>query len=436
MGNFNTPVVLDCTLRDGGYYNAWDFPVVLINDYLIAMNALGVDVVELGYRFIKNIGFKGACAFSTDSFLRTLNIPSELNISVMINASDLRDSSHDLHVLLEQLFPETACTSPVDIVRIATHIDDINFALNASIWLSNRGFIVGVNLMQISECSESAIIAFARMFSHSSVEVLYFADSMGCMKTKDIVRVVNLLQVDWKGSLGVHAHDNMGCALANTLKSKEIGVTWLDATVTGMGRGAGNARMEELVIETKGSQIKKAGLIPLIRLIQEYFLPMKSKHAWGSNPYYYLTGKYRIHPTYVQEMLADRRYNDEDILTVINQLRNSGEKKFSFGSLDAARYFYNGEIQGAWDPSKLMKGRDVLILGSGHGVKNHKIGIESFIHKNKPIVMALNTQQHIESSFIDLFVASNPVRLLADMDTHQRLVQPLVVPFSMIPECG
>jgi len=76
------PLFLDCTLRDGGYYNAWDFPADLVTDYLVAMQAAGVDIVELGFRFLKNEGFEGAHAFTTDDYLRGLSIPTDLTVGV------------------------------------------------------------------------------------------------------------------------------------------------------------------------------------------------------------------------------------------------------------------------------------------------------------------------------------------------------------------
>ena len=76
--NKKTPKLLDCTLRDGGYYNAWDFSVDLINDYLESMSAISVDYVELGFRSLEANSFKGSCAYTTDNFIRQLNLPSNL----------------------------------------------------------------------------------------------------------------------------------------------------------------------------------------------------------------------------------------------------------------------------------------------------------------------------------------------------------------------
>ena len=82
-------VLLDCTLRDGGYYNNWDFPKNLISKYLKSMAASGVEFAEIGFRSLETKTFKGACAYSRDSFIKNLQIPSNLKIGVMINASEL-----------------------------------------------------------------------------------------------------------------------------------------------------------------------------------------------------------------------------------------------------------------------------------------------------------------------------------------------------------
>ena len=101
------PILLDCTFRDGGYYNAWDFSPELIDRYLVAMKAAGVDYVELGFRFLQNNGFKGPCAYTTDDFIRTLNIPEGLGVGVMMNGADLL-TDYGFEETLELLFPEPA----------------------------------------------------------------------------------------------------------------------------------------------------------------------------------------------------------------------------------------------------------------------------------------------------------------------------------------
>jgi 4-hydroxy 2-oxovalerate aldolase len=425
--------LLDCTFRDGGYYNEWDFAPALVNDYLAAMAAAQVDVVELGFRFLQNRGFKGPCAFTTDEFLDGLDIPPSLTVAVMMNGSDLCTDIGCIGAL-EQLFPRSAADTPVDLVRFACHFHELPQALPAAGWLAERGYRVGFNLMQIADRMQDEIHALARKAADWPVEVLYFADSMGSMSPADTSRIIGWLRSHWQGPIGIHTHDNMGLALANTLQAVADGATWLDATVTGMGRGPGNARTEELAIEAEGFRSRRANLVPLMALIRQHFGPMKTQYGWGTNPYYYLAGKYGIHPTYIQEMLGDARYDEEDILAVIDHLRAEGGKKFSFNTLDGARQFYRGEARGSWNPASVMAGREVLILGTGAGVAAHRPALESYIRRAQPLVLALNTKSGIDPALIDLRIACHPVRLLADAETHRGLPQPLITPATMLPE--
>ncbi|QXI39819.1 aldolase catalytic domain-containing protein [Pseudomonas xantholysinigenes] len=426
--------IIDCTLRDGGYYNNWDFPQEVVNKYLQAMAAAGVDVVELGLRSLKNTSFKGASAFTTDDYIRGLNVPSSLDVGVMLNASELFTPGLTLEQVLAKLFPQSREHSPVSLVRIACHVHEFAAALPAVTWLKARGFQVGFNLMQVADRGAEEIKALARQASEWPLDVLYFADSMGSMNPDDVAEVIGWFRAYWHGPMGIHTHDNMSLALANTLRAKAEGIQWLDATVTGMGRGPGNAKTEYLVLELTEGRRQACNITPLMVLVEQYFKPLQQKCGWGTNTYYYLSGKYGIHPTYIQEMLGDSRYSEEDILAVIEHLRIEGGKKFSLHTLDAARNFYQGPTRGAWSPAQLIAGREVLLIGTGPGVAAHKAALERYIEKARPFVIALNTQTTLESALIDVRVACHPVRLLADCAEHVSLPQPLITPASMLPE--
>ncbi|MEZ2741880.1 aldolase catalytic domain-containing protein [Paenalcaligenes hominis] len=425
-------MLLDCTLRDGGYYNAWDFSPELINDYLAAMQAAGVDIIELGLRSLKNTGFNGACAYTTDEFINSLHLPEGITIGVMVNGSELVGDIPQQEAL-QRLFPHAANHSPVDLVRIACHVHEFKQALPAANWLKERGYQVGFNLMQVADRTEEEVKALAREAVNYQLDALYFADSMGSMNPEQVAITIQWFRSEWKGPMGIHTHDNMGLALSNTLRALDEGVTWVDATVTGMGRGPGNARTEELAIEVAERRGQSVNLVPLMALLRKHFKPMQVHYGWGTNPYYYLAGKYGIHPTYIQEMLSDSRYSEEDVLAVIEHLRVEGGKKFSLNTLDAARHFFRGKPKGQWSPKTRFAGREVLLLGTGPGVARHRAALERYIRQHKPLVLALNTQSAIDAKLIDLRVACHPVRLLADCEAHTRLPQPLITPYSMLP---
>jgi 4-hydroxy 2-oxovalerate aldolase len=425
--------LLDCTLRDGGYYNSWDFDVSLIEDYLKAMAEISVDYVELGLRGLNNNGFKGACAYTTDHFINSLIIPNGLKIGVMVNASELIKHPEGVGAVLSKLFAPAA-ESPVSLVRVACHVHEFEQALPAANWLKNQGYMVGYNLMQIADRSEEEIKNLAYAASNYPLDVLYFADSLGGLKPDDTARIIEIIRQAWNGPIGIHTHDNMGYALANSIRAVEEGVSWVDGTVTGMGRGPGNAKTEYLAIELESRRQVAGNITPLMKIIVEYFKPMQHECGWGTNAFYYLAGKYGIHPTYIQEMLSDSRYIEEDILAVIEHLKTEGGKKFNINTLEAARNFYSGDPTGTWKPEKVMSGKEVLIIGTGPSIVKHRQALEDYIRAKSPYVIALNTKCHISSELIDVRAACHPVRILADSSVHAVLPQPLVIPASMMSD--
>ncbi|MED4206632.1 aldolase catalytic domain-containing protein [Neobacillus mesonae] len=425
--------LLDCTLRDGGYYNSWDFDSLIIEKYLKSMNEISVDYVELGLRGFKKDGFKGACAYTTDSFIRTLEVPKSLKLGVMVNASELIKHEQGMEAALSKLF-SPASESPVTLVRIACHAHEFELALPASKWLKSQGYMVGFNLMQIANRSAEEIKLLASAANEYPLDVLYFADSMGGLSPEETTNIINIIREVWKGPIGIHTHDNMGYAMANSLRAVDEGVTWIDGTVTGMGRGPGNAKTEYLAIELEADRNLPINITPLMKLIEDFFKPMQNECGWGTNTYYYLAGKYGIHPTYIQEMISDSRYNEEDILAVIEHLKTEGGKNFNINTLEAARKFYSGKPSGSWIPAEVMSNKEVLIIGTGPSIVKHRRALEDFIHQKSPYVIALNTQLDISPELIDIRAACHPVRILADSSIHRTLPQPLVIPASMLSD--
>lgn len=425
--------LVDCTLRDGGYYNAWDFSPELLDNYFQAMEAISADYLEIGFRTLNKKGFKGGCGYSTDNYIRSINIPPGLRLAVMVNAGELLKHSEGLIAAMEQLF-SPAKDSPVSLVRIACHMPEIEPVMPAVSWLKEQGYFATINFMQIADRTEDEITRIAKIANDFPLDVFYFADSMGSLNPDQTAKIIQILNANWKGEVGIHTHNNRCLGVANSMRAAEQGVTWIDGTVSGMGRGPGNAQTEYLTIELEPYRPVQCNPTKLFALINKYFKPMQEKYGWGPNPFYYIAGRYGIHPTYIQEMIGDTRYNEEDILSVMDHLRRTGGKKFNTATMESARHFYSETPKGNWIPSKVFAGREVLILGTGPGSAAHRRAIEAFIKIRKPFVIALNTQKSVAPELIDIRAACHPVRLLADCKEHANLPQPLVVPASQLPE--
>ena len=156
QNNKRSVTVLDCTFRDGGYYLNWDFDEPLVAKYLLSMMNSGVDIVEIGFRFLSTSGFLGAFAFSTDEYLKVIKIPKGLSVAVMVNASELIDFEDGIERAVELLFAQKK-GSPVDIVRIAVNVDDIDKCYEISERIHQLGYRVFLNIMKIDLIEESQL---------------------------------------------------------------------------------------------------------------------------------------------------------------------------------------------------------------------------------------------------------------------------------------
>tara|TARA_B100000902_G_scaffold213715_1_gene203244 strand:- start:3285 stop:4886 length:1602 start_codon:yes stop_codon:yes gene_type:complete len=420
--------ILDCTLRDGGYYNNWYFKKDLVNEYLRVMDIIKVDYVEIGFRFVDKIKIKGPTAYSEESFLRTLKIPKGLKIGVMINAADFINNKNIIELAKKIFKPKKK--SLISLVRIACHHYEIKEIIPLAKWLKKSGYKVGINIMQIPELSFKEINDSVNQVKKINADVLYFADSLGSLDPKKTKKIINLIKLKWKKDTGIHTHDNMGKALENSLEAIKNKVNWIDCTVTGMGRGPGNTKTEYLILELKRKIEKNEKLIDLLKLIKNYFEPLKKKYKWGSNPFYYFAGLNSIHPSFVQQMLTNESFQTEDIYSNLNYLRTVGGRKFSNELISLGKNFYKKIKRGNWEPQNILKDKNVLIIGPGESVKNNKKNIIKFIKKNKPIVLVLNAINPIPNKFITAHVVCHTLRLLSDIDKYRKLKNYLITPFS------
>ena len=425
------PILIDCTLRDGGYYNKWDFNYSLVNKYLNAVSSAGIDFVEIGFRTLKNNEYLGPLAYCTEDYLRDLKFKNSTKIGVMINSSEVK-SDENFSEIMNRLFPVKAPHSKVSLVRIATTLEDLKNAIRAGKWLKNQGYIIGINLMQIATLNINEIKKFASEFKIFKPNVLFFADSTGTLKTEHIDSIIKSLRLNWKGDIGIHAHDNMHRALINTLEAHNKGAKWLDSTVNGLGRGPGNTKTEDLVFELKKINDPNIDFLPLIDLIQNDFAVLKEKYKWGSNPFYFLSGKNKIHPTYIQNMLNDNSYRNEDIYASIKELSKQKSNLYEKSKLEKSRNYYSDFVPGSWSPKSVFLDKEVLLIAPGNSINIHKKNIEKFIVKKKPIVIVLNNLETIKEDFVNYRIACHPLRIFTDLSTYKNFSNPLIAPLSSL----
>lgn len=422
--------ILDCTLRDGGYYNNWDFDSKVVSEYLEAMVESKIDYVELGLRNFPKNEFLGAFAFTTEKFLSSLSLPKGPKYGVMVDAKTIISSEMSTAEAIATLFVLQK-NSAVEVVRVAAHFKEIDDCEAITKELKKLGYFVGLNLMQSNGKPLDLIANEAKKIeSWGSVDVLYYADSLGNMTDENVQNIASALKTGWSGALGIHTHDNMNRGLSNTLCAIESGVEFVDSTVTGMGRGAGNTQTE-LLLATILDRKKQYNPTSVFELAIQTFEPMKLSYGWGSNLAYFLGAKFDIHPTYIQTLLTQPHFSKDVLVRAIDYLsRYENSSSFDNSVLKASISFdSNGdaEISGS-NVRNSLAGKEVLVLASGPSVKRHRIAIEQFIETKKPVVISLTTSPAIEPSLIDTFVVSHNSTFIANKGSISSLEGKFIVP--------
>ena len=320
-------MILDCTLRDGGYYTNWEFDDDLVREMVQYLNFSEVDYIELGYKSPLPGGRFRKC---NDKFIENLlkditilGIQELSKLAFMIDAKDfIEDNKVNKRLLLDVIKPKKK--SPFTLCRIATNYESLDLALEMLDIISEMGYQTALNLMKVATLTNLEVGLALEKIGKSDVDMIYVADSLGSLHGKTLTRLFKTFRAvcdDWDKWLGFHPHNNLGLAFSNSYQAEKFGVDIVDGTITGMGRGAGNLRIEQYLMW------KEKPTKDLLDLVQRKFEPLKQKSKWGWSPSYMYSGIHEIHPSYPQE-LQTYHISDSKIQNKLEELSFSGGKEF------------------------------------------------------------------------------------------------------------
>lgn len=300
--------ILDCTLRDGGYYTNWNFETQLVRDLVKSLDENSVDIIELGYKSPSKGGPYRKC---NDGFIKDIiNFKIKAKLAFMIDVKDFIEGDEvDVDLIKDIVKPKQ--NSLFSVCRIAAKSNEIRFLPEMISILQDLGYTVYCNLMGITITPPEEINSFVNTVLDKKIEGVYIADSYGALIPSKVRELFNEYKLT-----GIHTHDNMGLAFANCLEAIDNGATFIDGTLTGMGRGVGNVRTEQLVLY-RNNKITSS-LMDTIDL----FEVIKSKYKWGHNSLYMIAGMNHIHPLYAQD-LNQSNLENTGIIKATNALKEN-----------------------------------------------------------------------------------------------------------------
>ncbi len=291
--------VIDCTIRDGGLMNNSQFSFDTVRAVYKAICESGVDIVELGYRNSKDMFSPkeyGDWRFCDDKKLKEVidGIDSKnTKLAVMMDAH--KSSADDI---------KPKDQSPVDIIRVATYVKDVDKAIMIVNDAMAKGYETTINIMAISHTVEWELDeALQQIEKETKVLACYIVDSFGALYSEDIDYYYDKYRKYIKTKeIGIHCHNNQQLGFANTIQGIIRGANYLDGTLYGIGRAAGNCPLELLISFLKNP---KFDIRPLLEVIGKHILPLQEKIKWGYAIPYMIAGTLNMHPEEAMDFMKN-----------------------------------------------------------------------------------------------------------------------------------
>lgn len=300
--------VLDCTIRDGGLINNHQFTDEIVRAVYETCLAAGVDYMEIGYKNSSRI-------FPKDEFGDWRHCDED-DLNRVVGGHDADKTGLKLTAMAdaeksdwkEQIVPRDQ--SVLDMIRVAFYAHQVSEAVQMIEYCHEQGYETMANLMAVSNITEREIDTVLDAIKPTPAGTMVIVDSFGHLYREQIDMLYRKYSAAMEGTgkeIGIHAHNNMQLAFANTLEAIILGANRVDATMMGLGRGAGNCPMELLLGFLRNP---KFNLRPVIQLLRDHIDPLRDTVEWGALVPYNITGALNLHPRAAMQFRATDEKDD------------------------------------------------------------------------------------------------------------------------------
>lgn len=371
--------ILDCTLRDGGYYTNWDFDRKLVDTYIESFNHLPVDYLEVGYRSPVLEGYYGEYFYCPISVLKRLKSVSTKKLVIILNEKDVRPE-----MLRDLLDP---CQGLISMVRIAVDPQHLGRAIRLAETIKTMNFEVGFNVMYMSKWKNAPDFISDLKLVDGVADYFYMVDSYGGVYPEDVKEIFGLVRSQTMAPIGFHGHNNMELALINTLTAISCGASIVDATVTGMGRGAGNLKTELLLTALNAKEELEVDFNALAA-VTAAFTNLQKEYEWGTNLPYMVSGANSLPQKEVMDWVGKRYYSINSIIRALHNQKDKVKDNIQFPVLEV------GEQKAK-----------ALIIGGGPSAVADAEAIRQFVEQQGASCCIIHASSKNALSYADLPIA-------------------------------
>lgn len=409
--------ILDCTLRDGGYCNAWQFGFENIQMITAGLVQANVEVIECG--FITN-------KFDFDPDITRFNTVDEVvhiipdNKDGKLFVAMINYGEYDAENL--PLCDGTA----IDGIRVAFHKKDRVKALEFCKKIKNKGYLVFVQAMVSLSYTDDEFLSLIRQVNELDPYAFYIVDSFGMMKGKDLTRLFymvehNLSEKIW---IGFHSHNNLQLAFSNaqlltTMQTNRNLI--IDSSVMGMGRGAGNLNTELFMDYLNENEDKDYHLAPLLTIIDKILTPFYERNYWGYSLPNYISATHNAHPNYAGYLDSKKTLTFEEMNEIFDMMDDEKKVSFDKAYIEELYILYQEKesVQETHlsDFQTVLSGKSVLIIAPGQSSVTEKDKIVSYSLRNDVVTVSINYE--FDESLTDYLFVSN-LRRFRDIPQNKR----------------
>lgn len=383
--------LLDCTLRDGSYINSSKFGIPALRGIIKKMQAAGVDVIECGW--LKDTPHEIGSAY--------FHVPSDME-QYLIEY----DKRIDYVAMIDWDRYDTDLLPPYDgksinAVRVVFPRGKCHEGLQVGRKIREKGYqvyIQAANTLSYNDAELEELVEAVNEFKPKAVSVV---DTFGAMYFDDLQHIIEYLDSRLlpEIQLGFHSHNNQQLSFALTIKfiellensSREVVV---DASLCGMGRGAGNATTELVANYLNQKQHGNYDMNAILDAIDMYIDGIREKYTWGYSTPYFIAGMYQCHVNNIAYLRKNHRTSARDMRNIIDSLGIEERRHYDYDLLEK-KFLENqdrivDDANAKKQLNEVVRGRTVLLVAPGKTIIEQESKIKDFIKKNNPVIIGVN----------------------------------------------
>lgn len=431
-------VLLDCTLRDGGYLNDWNFGHTNLISMLERLVNAGIDIIELGFLDERRT-FDINCSImpSTECMEKIYGSVDKRN-AMTVGMIDYGTCS------LRQIQP--ADESYLDGIRVIFKKHLMHEAMKFCYQLKKLGYHVFSQMVSITSYSDDELEEFIEIANKVKPFAVSMVDTYGLLYKDNLLHFYEILDrgLDREIRLGYHSHNNFQLAYSNcmeVLRSKKQRPILVDGTLYGMGKSAGNAPLELLAMHMNEHYAKEYDIAQILEAINGSVMQVFQNSPWGYNLFYYLAASNSCHPSYVRFLMDKHALSVKEVNELLDRI--DIEKKLLYDERHIEKIYYQYqrvECDDTLDRRKLaeaFRDRKILAVGPGSSVKNSINRINDYIDAETPCVIAVNfIPDNIKADYIFLSNPKRYIRLMSELKKPENCEIQIIAMSNVTKENG